>query len=145
MVVRVSEDATITRELTVADGITISELHYRVLSTCKRSRRLIELTRPLVLRIKIQSFRMVIAVPKGTQSDLASTPRCLWWLFPPDGVWHEAAIIHDWLYSIGAPRWLADATFRLVMEVSGVPLWKRWLMWMGVRCGGWIWWRKKDA
>jgi hypothetical protein len=122
---------------------TISELHYRVLATCKRGRRLIELTKPLVLRVKIQSFRITIVVPKGTQSDLASVPRCLWPLFPPDGAYHEAAIIHDWMYSIGAPRWLADAVFRFVMRELGVPGWKLWLMWLGVRCGGWVWWRGK--
>ena len=125
----------------MTDGVTISELHYRVLSTQKRGRRLIELTRPLVMRVKTESFRMVIIVPRGTQSDLASTPRCLWWVFPPDGLWHEASIIHDWLYSIGASRWWSDAIFRLVMEVSGVPRWKLWLMWAGVRCGGWVFWK----
>jgi hypothetical protein len=129
----------------MTDGVMISELRYRVLPTQKRGRRLIELTRPLVLRVKIQSFRQVLVVPKGTQSDLATTPRCLWWVFPPDGLWQEAAVIHDWLYSIGVSRWLADAIFRFVMIQLKVPTWKLWLMWLGVRCGGWIWWRKKHA
>jgi hypothetical protein len=121
---------------------TISELHYRVLPTQKRGRRLIELTRPLVLRIK-EPLRLVILIPKGTPSDLASVPRCLWWLFPPDGVYQEAAVIHDWLYSKKFSRWFADAIFRFVMQELGVPRWKLWLMWFGVRCGGWIWWRGK--
>jgi len=129
----------------MATKTTISELHYRVLPDKRRGRRLIELTRPLVLKLQIASCRLVIIVPKGTQSDLASVPRCLWSLLPPDGEYQEAAIIHDWLYSIGASRWFADSVFRQVMKELGVPLWKRWLLWFGVRCGGWIWWREKPT
>jgi hypothetical protein len=124
---------------------TITELHYRVLPDVRRGRRLIELTRPLVLRVRFdESLRIVVVVPRGTQSDLATTPRMLWSIFPPDGTYHEAAIIHDYLYSVSVPRWLADALFRFTLEGLGVSLWKRWLMWFGVRCGGWIWWRKRD-
>ena len=119
----------------------ISEVHYRVLDIVSRERRMVELTRPLVMRVKFDTLRIVVVVPKGTQTDLATTPRLLWWLFPPDGVYQEAAIIHDYLYSISAPRWLSDAMFRYVMEETGVSLWRRWLLWFGVRCGGWIWWR----
>ena len=122
--------------------VTISELHYRVLDTVCRGRRLIELTRPLVMRVKIDTLRIVVVVPRGTQSDLATTPRLFWWLFPPDGVYQEAVIFHDYLYFVSAPRWLADALFRYAMEETGVSLWKRWLLWAGVRLGGWIWWRK---
>jgi hypothetical protein len=32
---------------------------------------------------------------------------------------------------------LADAIFRHAMQVSGVALWKRWLMWFAVRLFGW--------
>jgi hypothetical protein len=131
------------RKTAVTKTTTITELHYRVLPDVRRGRRLIELTRPLVLRVQFGTLRIVVGVPKGTQSDLASVPRCLWPLFPPDGQYQEAAIFHDYLYAISAPRWLADALFRYVMADLGVPHWKRWLMWCGVRCLGWIWWSGK--
>lgn len=38
-----------------------------------------------------------ITVPAGFVSDLASIPRPLWTIFPPDGSYTQAAVLHDWL------------------------------------------------
>lgn len=38
-----------------------------------------------------------ITVPAGFPSDLASIPRILWSLLPPDGDYSQAAVLHDWL------------------------------------------------
>lgn len=38
-----------------------------------------------------------ITVPAGFVSDLASIPRPLWTIFPPDGSYTQAAALHDWL------------------------------------------------
>ncbi|ATG89879.1 DUF1353 domain-containing protein [Methylomonas koyamae] len=41
---------------------------------------------------------MSIVVPRGFVTDLASTPRSLWSLYPPFGKYLSAAILHDYLY-----------------------------------------------
>lgn len=44
------------------------------------------------------SNKYVILIPKGYVWDLASVPRFLWWLFPPDSDSELAFLIHDYLY-----------------------------------------------
>lgn len=39
----------------------------------------------------------IIVVPKGFETDFASTPRLLQNLFPPTGPWTKAAVVHDFL------------------------------------------------
>lgn len=38
-----------------------------------------------------------ITVPCGFITDLASVPRIFWMLFPPDGTYSQACVLHDWL------------------------------------------------
>lgn len=80
---------------------------------------------------------IIVRVPAGTITDLASTPRLLWVIFPPHGQYAKAAIIHDYLYdkAIGSKP-LADAIFLEAMEVLGVPRWRRVLMYWAVRLFG---------
>src|SRR4051812_2279337 len=40
----------------------------------------------------------LIVAPAGFVTDLASIPRIVWSVYPPDGPWVKAAIIHDFLY-----------------------------------------------
>jgi hypothetical protein len=79
----------------------------------------------------------IIDVPVGYETDLASVPRSMWWLFPPHGKYSKAAIVHDYLYSnaIGTKK-QADKIFYEAMGVLGVPKWKRILMYWAVRVGG---------
>jgi len=42
----------------------------------------------------------IIKIPKGFKFNGSSSPRFLWWLFPPYGDFFFAAIIHDYLYHI---------------------------------------------
>lgn len=79
----------------------------------------------------------VIRVPVGTITDLASTPRILWAIFPPHGQYAKAAIVHDYLYqqAIGSKYW-ADQVFLEAMEVLCVPRWRRVLMYWAVRAFG---------
>lgn len=42
--------------------------------------------------------RASIVVPRGFVTDLASTPRSLWELYPPFGKYLSASILHDYLY-----------------------------------------------
>lgn len=78
-----------------------------------------------------------ITVPAGFQTDLASVPRLpvVYWL--TGGTSNKAAVVHDYLYSTGlVPRAVADAVLREASQVTGVPGWRRWVMWAGVRVGG---------
>ncbi len=88
-----------------------------------------------------------IEVPAGYKTDFASVPRALWWLLPPFGRYLYAAIIHDRLYGQhNSGHWkdysraYADRIFAEVMRASSVKVWMRWLLWAGVRAGGWAYW-----
>ena len=94
-----------------------------------------------------------VAVPQGFVTDLASVPRLFWNLFPPDGPWAEAAVVHDALYftrgglelwqgrrciSRSAPysRAESDAILREAMADIGIGFAPRTLIWTAVRVGG---------
>ena len=50
-----------------------------------------------------------IVVPAGYVTDFASVPRIGRWFMPPFGRHAIAAVLHDWLYSVGQPGRRADA------------------------------------
>lgn len=85
--------------------------------------------------------RRVFIVPEGFETDLASVPRLpLMFLLTGDTA-HAAAVLHDFLYSSReVDRASADAVFREAAINSGEPAWRTWLMWAGVRLGGWSAW-----
>lgn len=78
-------------------------------------------------------------------TDLASIPFFATWLVPRDGKHTPAALLHDSLYAdarrIAATRGRvkafeeADRVFRGAMDVTGVPLVRRWLMFAAVAIG----------
>lgn len=79
----------------------------------------------------------VITVPAGFQTDLASVPRIPLVYDLCGDTASLAAIVHDYLYSTHlVDRATADAVLREASAVTGVPTWRRWLMWAGVRLGG---------
>lgn len=83
----------------------------------------------------------VIRVPAGFVTDLASIPRLLWPLLPPQGRYAKAAILHDWLYTQGragdeAARARADAIFLEAMRVLECPRWQRGVIYAAVRLFG---------
>lgn len=120
---------------------TIGELHCKHLAKTIGGRRVIELAKSFRYRCWTQNFRIIVIVPRGFQCDLASIPRLLWPLLPP-GEYDEAAVLHDYLYTVGVPRWLSDSVFRHVLQGTGIRLWKRCALFWGVRFGGWVAWRK---
>lgn len=76
-------------------------------------------------------------IPKGFITDLASTPRILWSVFPPSDVYTEAAVIHDHQYSICVfHRKDVDKEFKRLLEESGVGPIRRNLMYAAVRLFG---------
>lgn len=87
---------------------------------------------------------VTIIVPEGFETDLASVPGWLWWLFPRDDPQYAAAaVLHDWLYRWKHPasfekfdRRTADAIFLEAMVVLGVDFWRAFAMFVGVRIFG---------
>jgi hypothetical protein len=77
-----------------------------------------------------------ILVPAGTVSDYASVPRwpIIWWLLGDVG--HAAAVVHDHLCNdLAIPRRYADTVYLAALASSGVPRWRRALLYAGVRLG----------
>lgn len=77
-------------------------------------------------------------VPVGYVTDLATSPRLLWNLLPPIGVYEAAAVLHDWFCTDGIRLGIvtsseADAIFRDLMGEAGASLPTRWTMWAAVR------------
>lgn len=88
---------------------------------------------------------LIVKVRKGFDTDLASVPRLpgAYMLF--GGKARRAAILHDWLYSIGWDRKEADEIFRIGTEQEASAV-TAWFMWLGVRVGGsWVYAKKKDS
>ena len=95
-----------------------------------------------------------VVVEPGFITDFASVPRLFWNIFPPWGRYGKAAVVHDHLYQTlgliieqdGTEKHISrarcDRIFLEAMAVLGVPAWKRWVMWAGVRMGGWLPWRR---
>lgn len=97
----------------------------------------------------------VVKVPSGFVTDFASIPRGLWNLFPPIGRYGKAAVLHDYLYQkriVTDSRYLdgawfvtraeADHIFLEAMQVLGVGFFTRYVIYAGVRVGGWLTWNK---
>jgi len=94
-----------------------------------------QLDKPLVYQSDLVAA--LIVVPKGFQTDFASVPRVpiAYWLFGDTS--HEASVVHDFLYNTHLyPRATADAILKEASAVTGIPAWRRWGMYLGVRIGG---------
>lgn len=94
-------------------------------------------------------LRARITVPVGFKTDMASIPKLLWNVLPPIGKYDAAAVIHDYLYQ--RPKWTtlnakyltraqSDGVLREAMQILGVGAFTRWVIYAGVRLGGWVPW-----
>jgi len=55
-------------------------------------------------------------------------------------------VIHDFLYtSQPCTREQADDVFYEALRAAGVPAWRAWLMWCGVRAGGASHWKARPT
>jgi hypothetical protein len=82
--------------------------------------------------------RDLYAVPAGFVTDFASVPGFAKAFVPEFGRWAEAAVVHDWLYAIGADgqRREADRVFREALADQSVDPTRQSLMHLAVRVGG---------
>lgn len=105
------------------------------------------LATPLSYDVGAEHSGQTITVPPGSRTDLASIPRLVSNVFPPDGPWVKAAVVHDELYRkkgevlrTGHPapysRAQADGILREAMAVLGVGWVARQIIWSAVRVGG---------
>lgn len=81
---------------------------------------------------------IALYIPEGFVTDFASIPRLLWNILPPTGEYGKIAVVHDYLYRTRglATKAEADAVFLEGMEVLGVGLMRRYVMYWAVRLFG---------
>lgn len=93
------------------------------------------LTAPLVYQSDVAGTTFV--VPVGFVTDLASVPRVPIAYMLAGGTSNEASVIHDFIYTTHpVDRKTADAVLREASAVTGVPAWRRAIMWAAVRAFG---------
>lgn len=86
-----------------------------------------------------------IEVPAGFTYDLASIPVLVWFIVSPWDVAIES-LFHDLLYRTQkVKRRVADNTMLSMMQDRGVPFLIRWVVYLGVRMGGWVAWKNHAA
>jgi len=98
-------------------------------------RPVVKIESDFYIEILIDRFLIKIRVPVGFISDGASIPRFFHRLLPP-GEHILEAIIHDYLYSIGCPKWFADYIMLHVMINLNRKKWKRNVIFLGVALFG---------
>lgn len=80
---------------------------------------------------------VLIIVPAGFETDLASIPRMAFVLTPPVGDYDYAAVVHDYLYTQQTTtKAFADNTFKEAMEACGVGWYTRNKMYLAVKLFG---------
>ena len=86
-----------------------------------------------------------IEVPRGFVTDLASTPRRFWAIYPPFGKYLSASILHDYLYWTQiCERDVADSIFYQTMKTSGVDQTTQALFLMVLRSQGAAAWQENQ-
>ena len=120
------------------------------------------LTEPVMKPYSASKWRMVndfdyvteggdfVRIPHGFIHDMASIPRGVNLFIRKHGAHTKAAILHDWCYHTKGKinggerltRLQSDELFLTAMRECGVGYFKRYMMYYGVRCGGFIAWSK---
>lgn len=85
-----------------------------------------------------------IIVQVGFVTDYATVPRIPIIFDLVGDTATEAAVVHDYLYSIQMlSRSESDSIFREAAITCGCPKWQSWILYFGVRIGGWYFWNQK--
>lgn len=100
----------------------------------------------LLLRpLRYEHDGKLYVIPRGFITDFASVPRLPLVYSMAGDTGHRAAVLHDWLYRVQiCSRARADRLFRIALQDDGEPAWRAWMMWAGVRAGGFFVWRKYE-
>lgn len=104
-----------------------------------------KITEKFSLSLCGKGYGIYVDVPEGFDTDFASVPRLLWFIYHPDGGAAKAAVLHDFMYRkrCNFSRIIADAVYLDAMRLLGVPFWKRYTMYLGVRLFGWLSFKKR--
>lgn len=87
---------------------------------------------------------MVVTVPAGFLSDFASIPAFAALFGFDDDDFCEAAVLHDYLYTVKTcTRAAADREFLLALKATKCSAAKRWTIYRMVRLFGWHAWNRK--
>lgn len=114
------------------------------LDTTKVGPKLWVLNTPMIIKVSGKTWY----VPRGFVTDGASVPRSLWRIATPmTGAHTEAAVLHDWLYSLDCLIKLthkeADAIFLEAMKEMGTSFVVRNTLFAGVNMFGGSSFRKR--
>jgi hypothetical protein len=91
-------------------------------------------SRAFSYEIGLKGSGLVVTVPEGTDTDLATVPRLLWPLVPPhDPKYAAAFVLHDYLCRWhGFSRIVADAILYDALRVLGCSAARAWAIYLAV-------------
>lgn len=106
------------------------------------NKNLYELYLPINCSWQENGKEVNVIIPAGFITDFASTPKFLWSIYPPTGLYTLPALVHDYLYKNGYAtdkfkRKFCDQAFLDLMLASQVIFITRWCFYLGVRAFGW--------
>lgn len=117
------------------------------LTVTKIGKRLWRVERSFDYFVGEENSDFKISVPKDFLTDFASVPRAFWCIFPPDGQYTQAAVLHDFIYSKRGllekrelSRKECDDIFLEAMGVLEVGYITKTTIYLAVRGFGWIPW-----
>jgi hypothetical protein len=98
---------------------------------------------PFEYHIGAYPSKTVIYVPVGFVTDFASIPRIFWPFISPIDEHGKAAVVHDYLYTIGYfKKSVCDKIYLEALTVLKVSKIKRTILYYGVKYFGWYRWFK---
>lgn len=92
---------------------------------------------PVLYRLHESLTIVGVTIPKGFTTDGSSSPRLLWFLFPPVCRYFPAAAVHDFLLESGVSWKIANRHFRRALKEHNIRPWRKKLMSVGVAIYGW--------
>jgi hypothetical protein len=117
-------------------GKFLSKLDVELIdSDANEGRGIWEVHQPLIFVSDITGI--TYTVPVGFITDFLSVPRVPLVFDIMGDCAHEAATLHDWLYTEKVePRFKADRILVEAAIATGIPSWKAWAMYFAVRAFG---------
>ena len=105
--------------------------------------------KPMTVKVTGDTGNYTYRVPVGFVTDLASVPKFLFGIFPNSGIYTEASVLHDYMYSVQSfdkdsniTRKDADSIYVHMCKDLGVGKIRSTLMYVALRSFGWTKFRK---
>jgi hypothetical protein len=96
---------------------------------------------PLVVDLGFPIHNDFLIIPKGFVTDFGSVPKVLQLFVNPQGKAKAAFVLHDYLYRVQVTTQLmSDSFLNEGMIVLGVNWFQRFMVYRGLRIGGWSAW-----